>query len=105
MTDWFVVMDLIEPWIDEDWPDAFIEPFVSSDIMPSFVFPTMVFATLAIAFYVYSDGLVIPLTLTVIFGGWAMAFVAGAMLSVVVGVLIAVGALLFGAVFWLISRG
>lgn len=105
MTLEMVPLDLIEPFLEGDWVDAFTRPFLESEIMPDFVAPTMVFAALAIAFYIYGDGLVLPVTFTIIFGGFVLAWVAGSALSIVVGVLIIFGALLFGGTFWLISRG
>lgn len=64
-----IVLQLGEPWLEGDWFEAIVRPYLSSPFITPVLLGGMVWFAIGVSFYVYGDGLALPLAMTILFGG------------------------------------
>lgn len=104
-----LVMDILDEWIDAvngdgSWLDALLEPWLASPLMGPLLLATMVWVSLGLAFYIYGDGLILPLTITIIYASVVISTLPGQLTWIAVAILVIGVSVILVAMLWWMSR-
>ncbi len=64
-----MITSLTDPFIDGNFLEGIIRVFTNSAHMDLLIVALLIWASLGISFYIYSDGIILPLVISIIFGG------------------------------------
>lgn len=105
-----IFLSLLDPWYDAimgdgSFKDAILEPYLTSPFVDEIILATMIWLTLGVGLYIYGEGLVLPITITIIYFGLITSTLFGPLVGIVLLVILIMGALLFGKIVWDANRG